>query len=103
MGATARASAATIWPDQCAAQTSAQLATKLLETLAVETEDASSRVRRTAGESTRAKPEPQLSLFTEFLPHPAVETLRSMSLDAMTPLQAFDALRELVRTARGGG
>ncbi|MFO0829269.1 MAG: DNA mismatch repair protein MutS [Phycisphaerales bacterium] len=70
-------------------------ATKLLETLAVETEEASSRVRRTAGESTRAKPEPQLSLFTEFLPHPAVETLRSMSLDAMTPLQAFDALRAL--------
>lgn len=37
----------------------------------------------------------QLSLFTEFVPHPAVDQLREIKLDALTPLQAFDALRRL--------
>jgi DNA mismatch repair protein MutS len=37
----------------------------------------------------------QMGLFTEFLPHPAVDELREIKLDAMTPLQAFDALRKL--------
>ena len=37
----------------------------------------------------------QLSLFTEFLPHPAVDALREIKLDALTPLQAFDELRRL--------
>jgi hypothetical protein len=36
-----------------------------------------------------------LSLFTEFLPHPAVDALREVKLDALTPLQAFDELRRL--------
>jgi len=39
----------------------------------------------------------QLSLFTEFTPHPAVNALRELKLDGMTPMQAFDALRELQR------
>lgn len=37
----------------------------------------------------------QLPLFTEYLPHPAIEELRGLNLDAMSPMQAFDALRRL--------
>jgi len=37
----------------------------------------------------------QLSLFTEYLPHPVVEMLRKLDLDALTPLEAFDTLRTL--------
>lgn len=44
----------------------------------------------------------QLSLFTEYLPHPALETLRALDLDRLTPLEAFDALRRLREmTTRG--
>ena len=48
-----------------------------------------------------AKPRPaavkdaQLSLFTEYLPHPAVEALLALKLEDLTPMQAFDALRVL--------
>jgi DNA mismatch repair protein MutS len=49
--------------------------------------------------SKRAAPEPppdgQLSLFTQYLEHPAVEKLRAADLNAMTPLEAFDLLRRL--------
>ncbi len=37
----------------------------------------------------------QMSLFTEYLDHPAIAALRELKLDEMTPLQAFDALRTL--------
>jgi hypothetical protein len=37
----------------------------------------------------------QLSLFTEFLPHPAIDKLKEIKLEALTPLEAFDALRKL--------
>lgn len=37
----------------------------------------------------------QLALFKEYVPHPAVDALKELKLDAMTPLQAFDALRKL--------
>jgi hypothetical protein len=37
----------------------------------------------------------QLPLFTEYLPHPAIHQLQELKLDALTPLQAFDALRTL--------
>ena len=36
-----------------------------------------------------------MSLFTEYLPHPAIAELREVKLDALTPLQAFDTLRRL--------
>ena len=48
-------------------------------------------------QTQKIKPAAQLSLFTEFMPHPAVDALRELKLDSMTPLQAFDALRELQR------
>ena len=43
----------------------------------------------------KASTDAQMGLFTEFLPHPAIDELREIKLDAMTPLQAFDALRKL--------
>ncbi|MGI9013103.1 MAG: DNA mismatch repair protein MutS [Phycisphaerales bacterium] len=48
-----------------------------------------------AGPDKNPRNSQQLSLFTEFIPHPAVEALREMKIDAMTPLQAFDQLRTL--------
>lgn len=48
----------------------------------------------------QAPPDGQFSLFTEFLPHPAVEALREVKLDSLTPLQAFDVLRRLADQAR---
>ncbi len=37
----------------------------------------------------------QLSLFTEYLPHPALQALRAVELDRLSPLEAFDLLRRL--------
>jgi len=74
-------------------------ATRLLETLAVETDEASTRARRSAvASAVGAAPRrqsPQLALFTEFLPHPAVRRLEELRVEELTPLQAFDLLREL--------
>jgi DNA mismatch repair protein MutS len=42
-------------------------------------------------------PNSQLALFTEILEHPAVSEIREMKLDALTPLQAFDLLRDIKR------
>ncbi len=72
-----------------------QRATQLLETLAVETDVASARARSAATALPSAKASQQLSLFTEFLPHPAIEELKRLRIEEMAPLQAFDALRTL--------
>jgi DNA mismatch repair protein MutS len=37
----------------------------------------------------------QMSLFTEYVLHPAVQELAGVDLDRLTPLQAFDVLRRL--------
>ncbi len=58
--------------------------------------------------ATRAVPEPptappleqQLSLFGGFATHPVVEELRTIDLNALTPLAAFDLLRRLTDSAR---
>ncbi|MFK7884314.1 MAG: DNA mismatch repair protein MutS [Phycisphaerales bacterium] len=50
---------------------------------------------RVEAAAPKSNSEGQLGLFTEFLPHPAINELREIKLDAMTPLQAFDALRRL--------
>jgi DNA mismatch repair protein MutS len=42
-----------------------------------------------------AKRNGQLSLFTEFVPHPAVDQLKEIKIDGLSPLQAFDTLRKL--------
>ena len=67
-------------------------ATKLLETLAVQTEH--STLPDELQPKSPAKGA-QLGLFTEYLDHPAMDELRKLNLDAMTPMQAFDALRAL--------
>ncbi|MHC4246011.1 MAG: DNA mismatch repair protein MutS [Planctomycetota bacterium] len=74
-------------------------ARELLTTLEVREGDAEAM----AAQVPTAPPPPpanQLSLFREFLPHPAVETLRGIDLDELTPLAAFDRLRELVESAK---
>jgi DNA mismatch repair protein MutS len=66
-------------------------AEEILESLAVHAPD------------TMASPPPvraasvprQLDLFTEYLPHPVVDALRQIDLNAITPMQAFDLLRTL--------
>jgi hypothetical protein len=36
-----------------------------------------------------------MMLFTQYLPHPAVAQLREVKLETLSPMQAFDLLREL--------
>ena len=36
-----------------------------------------------------------MNLFTEYLDHPMLAKLRSLRLDTITPLEAFDLLRSL--------
>jgi DNA mismatch repair protein MutS len=81
-------------------------AKEVLELLGkVEVADAlSGRVREIAAAApARGKPAaaPQLSLFTEYVEHPAVEELRRIDLHALTPLAAFDLLRKLAESTRG--
>ncbi len=55
--------------------------------------------RRKGRLDTLAIPAPrdgQLSLFTEFVPHPAIDALREVKLDRLSPMQAFDHLRRIV-------
>jgi DNA mismatch repair protein MutS len=37
----------------------------------------------------------QIPLFTEFVPHPAMNLLREVKLETLSPMQAFDMLRKL--------
>ena len=41
----------------------------------------------------------QLALFTQFVPHPALDALREVKIEELTPLRAFDELRRLARLA----
>ncbi len=41
------------------------------------------------------QPDPQMGLFTEYVEHPAVDKLRSVDLNALSPMDAFDLLRKL--------
>jgi len=70
---------------------------ELLETLAVQTE-------AQAIDPPRHGPAPgaQLSLFTEYLDHPAIDRLKATRLESLTPLAAFDLLRTLVELAARG-
>ena len=69
-------------------------AQQLLETLEVREGDS-------VPPTDDAPPPAQMSLFTEYLPHPVVDELRSIELDALAPLEAFDRLRALIEQARG--
>jgi DNA mismatch repair protein MutS len=48
-----------------------------------------------AGTHRPRKAEAQMSLFTEYIEHPAMARLRQMDLDTLSPMQAFDLLRQL--------
>ena len=82
-------------------------ARELLETLAVETEATAGKAREAIAKAPAAKSRTeaggQLSLFTEFLPHPAVEALKAMKIEELTPLAAFDALRTLKQSVERPG
>ncbi|MCC6580909.1 MAG: DNA mismatch repair protein MutS [Phycisphaeraceae bacterium] len=49
-----------------------------------------------------AKADPQMSLFTEYVDHPVVQQLRDMDLQHLTPLAAFDLLRQLQQQSQDG-
>jgi DNA mismatch repair protein MutS len=43
----------------------------------------------------------QMSLFTEYIPHPVVDELTNLDLNNLTPMQAFETLRRLHEEAAG--
>ena len=62
---------------------------------------ASLRVHETQLQATTTPQTPtdQLPLFTEYIRHPAIDRLRETKLESLTPLQAFDLLRDLKQEA----
>lgn len=50
-----------------------------------------------AHRSGRIQESPQLSLFTEYLRHPALDMIAELKIEQLSPIQAFDALRDLKR------
>jgi len=69
----------------------------LLERLAVSHEGSPPKPQRAGERAARVAESDQLALFTEFIQHPALEALREMEIERMSPLEAFDALRRLHR------
>ena len=67
-------------------------ANELLETLTVHTQQASE-------ESAQQSRAPQMSLFTEYLPSPLIEELKEIDINSMSPMEAFELLREFSRRA----
>ena len=43
----------------------------------------------------------QLSLFSETSPHPAILALKELSIESLSPIEAFDRLRELMAQVDG--
>ena len=76
-----------------------QRAREILDTLSVEH---AGRVNTDRVETPAHTPKAgdQLGLFTEFVQHPVVDTLREIKLDSMSPMDAFDALRKLQSQSR---
>jgi DNA mismatch repair protein MutS len=68
-------------------------AREVLDSLSVE-HAADARAERAAS-SRRPADDSQMGLFTQYLSHPAVDRLREMKIESLTPLQAFDELRAL--------
>ena len=62
-------------------------ANELLETLSVHTQQVSV-------ESLQHNPAPQMSLFTEYLPSPLLEELKGVDINALSPMEAFELLRD---------
>ncbi len=73
-------------------------ANAILESLAVHTQTPEIPAEATA---SRPAPGAQLGLFTEYVAHPVVEALRDLRLETLSPIEAFDTLRELKGRAEG--
>ncbi len=69
-------------------------ANELLETLSVHTQQASV-------ESLQQPAAPQMSLFTEYLPSPLIDALKDIDINSLSPIEAFELLREFNRRASG--
>ena len=77
------------------------LALRVGEVVAQASANTSASSRNTSAISSRkANASPQLSLFTEHVEHPVVAQLRSVDLNTLTPLAAFDLLRTLAAQTR---
>jgi DNA mismatch repair protein MutS len=69
---------------------------------------ASLAVHHAGSKQTQPVPPPkpdetgQLSLFTQYLSHPAIDALKEVKLDSMSPIQAFDVLRRLKGMTEAG-
>ncbi|MGP1345464.1 MAG: DNA mismatch repair protein MutS [Phycisphaerales bacterium] len=81
-----------------------QRADELLKTLSVsegQLAQAAAATKATPPSRHRDHPtadDPQLTLFTRFVPHPAIEEIKSLQLDRMSPMDAFDALRAIMKS-----
>jgi DNA mismatch repair protein MutS len=62
---------------------------------AAPSQDAPRRARRAALPPAQPEESGQFGLFTRYVPHPAMDALRELKLEAMTPMQAWDELRRL--------
>jgi DNA mismatch repair protein MutS len=71
-------------------------AQELLDTLAVQTD--ATAVEAAAGSPVKKQPESQMSLFTEYVHHPALDELKAIDLNDLTPMQAFDRLRTIIKS-----
>lgn len=70
-----------------------QRAKSVLESLSVE--HAGRVDTQRVQSANKAAANAQLGLFTEYVQHPVVNSLRELKLDTMSPMQAFDALRAI--------
>ena len=71
-------------------------ANELLETLSVQHGQSP-----TGPEPAAERGGSQMSLFTEYVDHPVISTLRDLDLNTLTPMDAFDTLRRLQADAGG--
>ncbi len=75
-------------------------ARQVLSELAVSHEPPRAPARGAGRPAPAQPPSAQLSLFTEYLSHPAVTRLQELDLSTLSPLQAFDVLRETQEALR---
>lgn len=78
-----------------------QRAKSVLESLSVE--HAGRVDTKQVQAANKASANAQMGLFTEFIQHPVIDSLREIKLEEMTPMQAFDALRQLSSKAQDSG
>jgi len=68
---------------------------QLLDSLSVSHEGATPQATSPKPQTDSSLADGQLPLFTEFLPHPAIEELKQIDMDRMSPMEAFDRLRQI--------